>query len=83
LRTLAQALLEQEHAVFVGSTAEGQLVVAASEDSGRDAGKLLKEALAIAGGKGGGSPRLAQGSPAPGKLPDAVRFIRDALAPGR
>jgi alanyl-tRNA synthetase len=83
LRTLAQAVLERERVVFVGATAEGQMIVAASEDSGRDAGKLLKDALAIAGGKGGGSPRLAQGSPSAGKVPEATRAIRDALEPGR
>jgi len=31
-------------------------------DSGVDAGRLLKERLAVVGGRGGGSPRLAQGS---------------------
>lgn len=83
LRTLAQALLERERVVFAGGTAEGQLLVAATEDSGHDAGKLLKEAMSAAGGKGGGSPRLAQGSPAPGRLPDAMRVILDALGRGR
>lgn len=38
------------------------LLVAASEDSGVDAGGRLKAALAAVGGKGGGSPRFAQGS---------------------
>jgi alanyl-tRNA synthetase len=83
MRTLAQALLDHERAVFVGATAEGAMLVAATEDSGYDAGKLLKDALAITGGKGGGSPRLAQGSPAAGKAADAVAAIRAALAPGR
>jgi len=43
------------------------ILVAASDDSGVDAGKLLKGALAAAGGRGGGSPRLAQGT-----VPDAA-----------
>jgi alanyl-tRNA synthetase len=42
------------------------VLLASSEDSGVDAGRLLKERLAIVGGRGGGSPRLAQGS-----VPDA------------
>jgi alanyl-tRNA synthetase len=83
LRTLAQALLDHKRAVFVGATAEGAMLVAATEDSGHDAGKLLKDALAVTGGKGGGSPRLAQGSPAAGKVGDAIAAIRSALAPGR
>lgn len=38
------------------------LLVAASGDSGVDAGGRLKAALAAVGGKGGGSPRFAQGT---------------------
>lgn len=83
LRTLAQALLDRERVVFVGVTPEAAILVAASEDSGHDAGKLLRDALAAVGGKGGGSPRLAQGSTAAGKGADAVQFIRGALEPGR
>ena len=33
-----------------------------SADAGIDAGKQLKAALTAAGGSGGGSPRMAQGS---------------------
>jgi len=47
------------------------LFVAASEDSGLDAGKLIKEQLAAVGGRGGGSPRIAQGS-----MPDAATVER-------
>jgi alanyl-tRNA synthetase len=83
MRTLAQALLDHKRSVFFGATAEGAMLVAATEDSGFDAGKLLKDALAITGGKGGGSPRLAQGSPADGKVADAIAAIRAALTPGR
>ena len=80
LRTLAQALLELDHVAFVGTTPEKSVLVAASEDSGADAGKVLKEALAVAGGRGGGSPRLAQGSPA---SPEVVSAILAALARDR
>jgi alanyl-tRNA synthetase len=43
------------------------ILVAASDDSGVDAGRALKTALAAVGGRGGGSPRLAQGT-----VPDAA-----------
>jgi alanyl-tRNA synthetase len=80
LRALAQALLDHSKVVFIGTTSEKAMIVAASEDSGFDAGKLLKTALVAAGGKGGGSPRLAQGSPA---SPEVVSAILAELAPGR
>jgi alanyl-tRNA synthetase len=38
------------------------VLLAASKDSGINAGQVLKEALAKAGGRGGGSPAMAQGS---------------------
>jgi alanyl-tRNA synthetase len=38
------------------------VLLASSDDAGIDAGKALKDALASVGGRGGGSPRLAQGS---------------------
>lgn len=83
LRTLAQALLDRGRVVFVGTMPEGSLLVAATEDSTQDAGKLLKEALDAAGGKGGGSPRLAQGSTSAGKAAEAADVIRAAIARGR
>ena len=63
LRAFAQAALSLPRAAVVGALASPpSLFVAASEDSGLDAGKLIKEQLAAAGGRGGGSPRIAQGS---------------------
>ena len=63
LRGLAQAVAALPRAVFVGVAASPPgLLVAASEDSGRDAGAMLRSALAPAGGRGGGTPRLAQGT---------------------
>jgi alanyl-tRNA synthetase len=63
LRPLAQALAAMPRALFVGVTADPPaLVVAASEDSGLDAGQLLKSALQQVGGRGGGNPRLGQGT---------------------
>ena len=63
LRALAQAAFALPKVVVVGAlNSPPSVLVAASEDSGVDAGKILKERLAAAGGRGGGSPRLAQGS---------------------
>jgi alanyl-tRNA synthetase len=63
LRALAQAAFSLPGAVVVGAlTTPPSVLLATSEDSGVDAGKLLKERLAALGGRGGGSPRLAQGS---------------------
>ena len=54
------------------------LFVAASADSGLDAGSRLRAALATVGGKGGGSPRFAQGT-APTR--EALAAARDELTP--
>lgn len=63
VRAIAQAAFALPKVVVVGALADPpSVLVASSEDSGVDAGKLLKERLAAAGGRGGGSPRLAQGS---------------------
>jgi alanyl-tRNA synthetase len=62
LRTLAQGMFELSRVVVVGVLrSPPSVLLAASEDSGVDAGKLLKERLASVGGRGGGSPRMAQG----------------------
>lgn len=63
--------------VLVTATAPSGVMLASSADSGVDAGAMLKPALALEGGRGGGSPRLAQGS-----APDAsaAERIADALA---
>lgn len=63
LRGLGQAYAALPRAVFLGvSESSAQILLATSEDSGLHAGNTLKAALAAAQGKGGGSPRLAQGS---------------------
>lgn len=83
MKTLGQAMLDRERVIFVAMATEGGIAVAATEDSGHDAGKLLRDAVNAFGGKGGGSPRLAQGAMPAEKGADAVRLIRDALARGR
>jgi len=63
LRPLALATVSLPRAVFVGAVeSPAALLVAASDDAGLDAGRALKAALADAGGRGGGSARLAQGT---------------------
>jgi alanyl-tRNA synthetase len=85
LRTLGQAVLEIERVILVATTVEGSgLLVAATENSGTDAGKLVRESLAVVGGKGGGSPRLAQGTaPSTELATKALEIIRAALARDR
>ena len=80
LRTLAQAALSLPKVVVVGAlTSPPSVLIAASEDSGVDAGKALKEKLAAVGGRGGGSPRMAQGSvPDPAALERVVEELRTA-----
>ena len=67
MRAFALAYAMLPRAVLVGvvaaeGAATASVLVAASEDSGTDAGLALREALAPIGARGGGSPRLAQGA---------------------
>jgi alanyl-tRNA synthetase len=73
LRTLAQGAFELPRVVVVGVLrSPPSVLLAASEDSGVDAGKLLKERLASVGGRGGGSPRMAQGGVPDGTALESV-----------
>ena len=66
LRALAQSFTAQPRAIFLAALDDPpSILLAASADAGIDCGKLLKAALSEAGGRGGGAPRMAQGS-----LPD-------------
>ncbi len=59
--------------VLVTNTQSGGVLLAASPESGLDAGQTLRAALQAAGGRGGGSPRVAQGAVAtPSALPAVV-----------
>jgi alanyl-tRNA synthetase len=63
VRTLAQAAFALPKVVVIGALSNPpSVLVASSEDSGVDAGRTIKERLAAVGGRGGGSPRIAQGS---------------------
>jgi len=81
LRPLAQAVAAMPRALFVGWTADPPaLMVAASADSGLDAGRMLKAALEQVGGRGGGNTQLGQGTaPTASALEEAVA----AMVPGR
>ncbi|MGH7670939.1 MAG: alanyl-tRNA editing protein [Gemmatimonadaceae bacterium] len=81
LRGFAHALCALPRSAFVGATgraAEVQVLVGTSEDSGLVAGEVLKQALAAAGGRGGGSPRMAQGAVAEDKMKSVVQAILQA-----
>jgi len=63
LRPVAQAFCARSKAMFIGVADEPlAILLATSADSNLDSGKLLKVALNAVSGRGGGSPRLAQGS---------------------
>ena len=68
LRAVAQNFTAQTKGIFVATLQDPpSVLLAASADCGVDAGKVLKAALAEAGGRGGGNSRIAQGS-----VPDAA-----------
>ncbi len=77
MRGLALAFAALPHAVFVAATeSPPALLLAASDDSGVNAGEVLRAAVTALGGRGGGSPRLAQGSvPSVEALAAAVRAV--------
>lgn len=63
LRALAQSFTAQPKAVFIGVIEQPSAVLfAVSADASVDAGKTLQPILTQAGGRGGGSARMAQGS---------------------
>jgi len=63
-------------AVLVTNAAVGGVLMATSEDTGIDAAQRLRSALQAVGGRGGGSPRLAQGAVAdPSQLPVVLESL--------
>jgi alanyl-tRNA synthetase len=76
LRAVAQSFTAQPKSVFLAVTKEPpSVLLAVSEDAGIDAGKLVKAAVSAAGGRGGGTPRIAQGS-----VPDAAALEKVAAS---
>ena len=82
LRPLAQAFAALPRAAFVATIASpATVLVAASDDAGVDVGAVLKRALAVAGGRGGGSPRLAQGTvPTADALDGVIASVKGSIA---
>ncbi len=81
-RMLAHAVGGMPGAVFLAAVTDPPaLLLATAADSGVDAGRILKAALESAGGRGGGNPRLAQGSVGSGAVLDAaVRAVIGAVS---
>lgn len=79
LRTLAQAIVTLPKVVLVGTVAEPpSVLLATTEDTGLDAGRVLREGVTKVGGRGGGSSRIAQGSvPDAARLAEAVTSVMD------
>lgn len=80
LRSLGLAVAALDGAVLIGTSGDPPAVLlASSPSSGLDAGAVLKAALSASGGRGGGSPRLAQGNvPSAGQLSLVVDAILSA-----
>ena len=78
LRAQAQSFTAQAKAVFIAVVdTPPAVLLAVSADGGPDAGKVLKAALAEAGGRGGGNQRMAQGSlPSRDALEQVLSHIR-------
>jgi alanyl-tRNA synthetase len=81
LRGLAQAFAANPESAFIATLEQPpSILLATSEDTGRDAGALLKAALARVGGRGGGSARLAQGTIGDAAaLPELLATLRAQL----
>jgi alanyl-tRNA synthetase len=77
LRVLAQSFTLQPKTAFIAAIEQpASVFLAASADSGIDAGKTLQPLLAQAGGRGGGNPRMAQGSlPGTEALESVIRAL--------
>jgi alanyl-tRNA synthetase len=77
LRAMAQSFCARPKAVFLGVVQQPPaLLLATSQDSGIDAGKVVKAALQEVGGRGGGAARMAQGSvPSGDALEKAIALL--------
>lgn len=73
LRAIAQNFTARDKSVFLAALNDPpSVLLAVSADAGIDAGKAVKEAITAAGGRGGGTPRIAQGSVPQAEQLDAV-----------
>ena len=82
LRRLARLIAEGGGIALLGlAGAKAQLVFARAEHLPDDMGRILREAAAIVGGRGGGRPEAAQGGgPDGARLEEAIERARDLVA---
>jgi alanyl-tRNA synthetase len=81
-RALAQSFAAQPGAVFLALAGDpASVLLAASADSGFHAGNSLKAAATKVGGRGGGSPTMAQGSVPIGQAEALMDELRAAGLP--
>lgn len=81
LKTLADAVVREGRVVFAAGTASGKasLLFARSSDVPRDMAALLRACAGPAGGKGGGSPQLAQGGCPAERLDEVLATVEREL----
>ncbi len=85
LRAVAQALAARGRVALLGGVEEGRahFCFARPRGAGPHLGELAREAAARAGGKGGGSPELGQGSgPEAARLGEALSLAEGSLRRG-
>lgn len=77
LKGLAHAVCAEPRSAFIGAIeSAGGVLVGTSEDSGLAAGSVLKAAVEAAGGRGGGSPRMAQGAVPPANMNSVIDAVQ-------
>lgn len=83
-RAVAQAIAQEGGTALVASIEEGRahLCFARPKGPGPALGALLKDALALLGGKGGGGAEFAQGSGDPARLDEALALAAKRLGGG-
>jgi len=83
-RSIAQAIAAEGGTALIASIEEGRahLCFARPKGPGPAMGAILKDALALLGGKGGGGAEFAQGSGDPAKLDDALALAAARLGTG-
>jgi len=82
VRAVAQRLSQEGRTALLAAIEDGRAHLVFARPKGAEGpamGALLKEALAVLGGKGGGGPDFAQGSGAPEKLDDALALAAHRL----
>jgi alanyl-tRNA synthetase len=80
-RSIAQSLVAKGRTALIATVDEGRahLCFGRPKGQGTPMNDLLKDALAILGGKGGGGPDFAQGSGDPARLAEALEGARKKL----